>query len=119
MDSFSELGPLDVQLTRENEITGRRSGLLSSSKFDSLQKAAFDLFQHFMLRIVMSSEGVISFKVASEISATMSAGLMAPVYSQINPDTVGSDYRDLRVALLYGQRHRVAPRATMVPALLQ
>ena len=54
MDSFSELGPLDVQLTRENEITGRRSGLLSSSKFDSLQKAAFDLFQHFMLRIVMS-----------------------------------------------------------------
>jgi hypothetical protein len=93
-----------VGITPENEITGIRLGLLSRSKFESLQEAAFDLFQHFMLRIVAASTGLINFKVASELSAMMSSKLLEPVYSQINPDIVGSDYRDLRVALLYGQK---------------
>lgn len=104
MDSFSELGPLDVQLTKENEITGRRSGLLSRSKFEALQEASFELFEHCMLRIVLASEGVINFKVASDLSASMTANLLSSVYAQINPDTVGGDYRDLLVAFQYGTR---------------
>ena len=49
MDTFSELGPLDVQLSKENEIGAARSGLLLRASFESLQEIAFDLFEHFML----------------------------------------------------------------------
>lgn len=104
MDVFSELGPLDVQLLKENEILSRRSGLLLRSSFESLQEVSFDLFQHLMLSITLASEGQVGFKVASELSATMTSNLLSPVYSQINPDVMGSDYRDLNVALHYGFR---------------
>lgn len=104
MDSFSELGPLDVQLMKENEIFARKSGLLSRSSFESLQEISFELYEQFMLRITAQSGGHVSFRLASELSAKMASNLMAPIYGQINPDIVGSDYRDLNVALHYGQR---------------
>lgn len=104
MDSFSELGPLDVQLFKQNEIMARKSGLLSRSSFDSLAEVAFDLYEHFMLKITLQSDGLVSFKLASELSATMTSNLLAPIYGQINPDVVGSDWRDLSVALHYGMR---------------
>ena len=104
MDSFSELGPLDVQLYKQNEIMARKSGLLTRSSFESLQEVSFDLYEHFMLRIMMQSDGLVTFQVASELSADMTANLLAPVYGQIDPDVVGSDYRDVRVAIEYGRR---------------
>jgi hypothetical protein len=104
MDHFSELGPLDVQLMKENEIIGRKSGLLARSSFESLQEFSFELFESFMLRLTVQSQGQISFKLASQLSATMASNLMAPIYGQINPDVVGGDYRDLNVALHYGDR---------------
>ena len=79
MDVFSELGPLDVQLPKENEIFGRRSGLLMRSAFESLQEVAFDLFEHFMLTITERSLGLVGFKIASEISTAMASNLLAPV----------------------------------------
>jgi hypothetical protein len=114
MDVFSELGPLDVQLSKENKISAARSGLLSRASFESLQDIAFDLFEHFMLKIVLSSMGAVSFRVASELSANISAGLLTPVYAQMNPDLIGSDYRDLNVALQYGLRlARVSKNASI------
>ncbi len=104
MGLFSELGPLDVQLYKPNEIMSRKSGLLTGSSFDRLQEVAFELYQHFMLRITTQSDGLISFQVASELSAQMASNLLAPIYRQIDPDVVGSDHRDVRVAKEYGHR---------------
>ena len=104
MDPFSELGPLDVQLFKTDEINTRKSGLLSRSSFESLAEASFELFEQFMLGIKRRSDDLISFRLASEVSAQIASTLMAPVYSQISPDVVGSDYRDLNVALQYGIR---------------
>ena len=70
MDVFSKLGPLDVQIPKENEIFARRSGLISRSAFESLQEVAFDLFEHMLINITLRSQGLVGFKVASEISAT-------------------------------------------------
>ncbi len=44
MDDFSELGPLDVQLTKQNEIAISKSGLLTGSTFDALTEVAFEMF---------------------------------------------------------------------------
>ena len=41
MDIHSELGPLDVQLIKQNEIALRKSGLLAKSSFDAMADAAF------------------------------------------------------------------------------
>lgn len=104
MDVFSELGPLDVQLLDKDEIGSRKSGLLTRSAFEALAKESFDLFSHHMLNIKIASGGLVSFKLAAELSARMTSDLMAPVFSQLNPDVIGSDYRDLAVAMEYGER---------------
>lgn len=104
VDSFSDLGPLDVQLFKQNEIGARKSGLLSKSSFEAMGDAAFGLYERLMLGILLSSQGLVSFKLASELGATMASNMLAPVYGQINPDVVGSENRDLNVAMLYGLR---------------
>lgn len=104
MDVFSELGPLDVQLLAKDEIGDRKSGLLSRSAFEALAQESFDLFSHHMLSIKTASGGLVSFKFAAEIAARMASDLMSPVFSQLNPDVIGSDFRDLQVATHYGER---------------
>lgn len=104
MDGFSELGPLDVQLAKQNEIVARKSGLLAKSSFDALAGAAFELYERLMISITLKSRGIVSFKLASELSATMASAMLSPVYAQINPETVGSENRDLNIATEYGTR---------------
>jgi hypothetical protein len=104
MDVDSELGPLDVQLIKQNELFARKSGLLSRSSFDALADAALSLYEHLMLNISLKSAGRISFKIASELSSTMAADLLSPIYGQMNPDVVGAEKRDLEVAIEYGNR---------------
>lgn len=104
VDTFSELGPLDVQLLKQDEIGARKSGLLSRSSFQALEEASFDLFESLMLKIKQRSNDLISFRLASEVSAKITSELMSQVYGQISPDIIGGDYRDLLVALHYGVR---------------
>lgn len=41
---FGELGPLDIQLSQEDELFGMRSGLDTLESLDTLQKSAFSAF---------------------------------------------------------------------------
>jgi hypothetical protein len=104
MDSFSELGPLDVQLLKEDELGARKSGLLAKSTFEALSEEAFKLYERLMLSIKMRSQSLVSFKLASSLAADMSSKLLAQVYAQISPDTVGNEQRDLDIAVQYGVR---------------
>ena len=100
---FGELGPLDVQLLKRDELFERRSGLITNYALEELQKHTFELFEHFMLSI-KSRGDAISFKMASEIAAKMASDIMNNVYSHINVDAIGEDARNLRVAIEYCQR---------------
>jgi len=104
MDSFSELGPLDVQLLKEDEIGARKSGLLARATFDALSEQAFSLYERLMISIKVKSKSLVSFKLASQLSADMTSNLLAQVYGQISPDIVGNEKRDLDVAVHYGRR---------------
>lgn len=104
VDAFSDLGPLDVQLLKQNEIAARKSGLLSRASFEALSDAAFELYEKLMISITLKSGGLVGFRLASELSSSMASNLLAPVFAQINPDTVGSENRDLDVAMAYGLR---------------
>ena len=104
MTPFSELGPLDVQLYARDEIAARRSGLLNHSAFEALKKESFELYEHFMLSIKRRSADAISFQLASDVAGDMAARMMAPIFEQVQPEALGSDYRDLQVAVEYGKR---------------
>lgn len=104
MSPVSELGPLDVQIMQRDEIGQRRSGLVVRTALEGLAGESFALFEHIMLRIKAGSSQTVSFEVASRIAAEIAVGLMAPVYSQISPDALGNDLRNLHVATEYGTR---------------
>lgn len=104
MGQFSELGPLDVQLYERDEIFSRKSGLLSHSAFEALKHETFQVYEHILLQIKQRSADNISFPVASSVAEEITSRVMAPIYEQISPNVLGSDYRDLQVAIHYGQR---------------
>lgn len=102
--SLGELGPLDVQLRKRDEIYGRRSGLNTISAIENLHKHTFSLFEHFMLEITKTSLGAVSFKTAAEISAQTASNIMSTIYGQVNMESLGQDFRDLSVATEYCRR---------------
>ena len=74
------------------------------SALDGLSDETFKVFEKVMLRITVSSAQAISFDVASRVASEIATGVMAPVYTQIDPELLGNDLRDLSVATEYGGR---------------
>lgn len=102
MDQFSELGPLDVQIAKDDEIGARKSGLLATSTFEALAEQTFKMYEHLMMSIKYKSAGQVSFKLASQLAATMTAETVGQLYAQMNPDVIGSERRSLLIAKRYG-----------------
>ena len=104
-----ELGPLDVQLLRPDDIVRRASGLDTLRAFESIQNRMFSAFEHFMLEIVRNSNGNISTKVACEISSQLTGALIQPIATQIDPYRLGEVERALAIASAYG--HRISQKS--------
>ena len=102
MTPFSELGPLDVQLVRPDELGERRSGLVNRSALESLGEHSIELFDSVLNSI--KADRQIRYRLASQIATEVTIGLMSGVYSQITPTSIGEDFRDLQVAFAYGKR---------------
>lgn len=104
MSPLSELGPLDVQLLKNNDITGRKSGLVTHASLDELKSSTFDLFEYILLSIKARSGGNVDFETASKVASSLAGSVMASVYAQIDPDILGENHRNLRIAEEYGRR---------------
>lgn len=101
---LSELGPLDAQILKSDELYARRSGLVVRSIFENLGQHAFDLYADLVENIIDHSSGMIKYRTAAQIAGEMSVGLLDGLYEQINPEQIGEDYRYLKVAEEYGKR---------------
>lgn len=99
-----ELGPIDVQLRRADEIGERDSGLAVDTAFDALSEASFKLFERYMMGIKETSFGSVTFKTAADIAAQIAVGLVAPIFAQLDPIKVGEIHRSVRVAEEYAKR---------------
>lgn len=99
-----ELGPLDIQLSRKDEIGQQRSGMVVRTALGGLAEETLKAFEQIMLKITISSEQTISFDVASRVAAQIATGIMTPVYAQIDPELLGNDLRDLNIVTAYGER---------------
>jgi hypothetical protein len=99
-----ELGPLDVQMHKRDEIGEMKSGLSTKAAFDSLSERAFDFFERFMIEIKARSSGLVRFKTATDVASRVVYNLLGSVYAQIDPELVGEEHRDMQVALEYALR---------------
>lgn len=104
MADSGELGPVDVQMAKRDELGEWQSGLTISSAMVALHERSFAAFEHFFLTTKMRSQNRVTFKTATEIAAKLTGALFAPIFQQIEPLHVGESYRSTAIALYYGVR---------------
>lgn len=101
MDDRSELGPLDMQVTRGDEIGAMRSGLEQTTAASILLAQYMDAFK---VSLADMSDAGLSTKAASEIAANLAAKLIRPLAEQVDPHRMAEMHRAVSIAHAYGQR---------------
>lgn len=102
LDDMSELGPLDIQIKKNDEVVGRNSGLDILQAVNYLQGQTLTAFQTYL--VGLTQEVGLSTKVASEISSNLTTGLFEPISAQIDPVRLAEMQRATEVAFEYGSR---------------
>lgn len=101
---YGELGPLDIQMAKIDNLAGLESGLNISEAFLTLEKRAKDTFHDLVVEITGNSGGIISFQTASHSASEIVASLFGPIFARIDPEEVGSRARAMRIGEDYGVR---------------
>ena len=98
-----ELGPLDVQMSKPDELIQRQSGLTATAALSTLHEQAFEAFEHFFLSLVRKSGSTITTRTATHVAVQLTSGLFAPIYEHVDPMHVGEAGLALQVAQEYGR----------------
>lgn len=104
-----QLGPLDVQIAKRDELGDRDSGLVLSAALTSLGDQAFGMFERFMMEIKKRSGGAVTFRTAADIASALTIGMMAPIFERIDPVRMGADQRAQNVGRDYAIRLNLRP----------
>ena len=96
-----ELGPLDVQVSKTDELFANSSGLDLPQSIDSLRQQVVQTFRACLLDIRMG--GRLSTKIAGEIATNLTTGIFAPVFAQIDPIRLGEMQRANYIGMRYGE----------------
>lgn len=102
LDDMSELGPLDIQVKKNDEVVGRNSGLDIIQAVNYLQNQTLIAFQAYL--VGLTQDVGLSTKVASDISSRLTTGLFEPITAQIDPVRLAEMQRATEVAFEYGSR---------------
>ncbi|MGX9726331.1 MAG: SDH family Clp fold serine proteinase [Candidatus Electronema sp. VV] len=97
-----ELGPLDIQLSKPDEILERMSGLDIIQAINALKTQVLDSFRTYLMDIRVGSG--IRTKTAAEIATKLSNDFIAPIATKIDPLTLGEHLRAMQIASDYGKR---------------
>ena len=99
-----EVGPLDVQMSKKDDLLKRQSGQTVSDALKALQIRAFEAFEHFFLTVYQRGQAAITVQTSAQIATEMASGLFAPLYGQLDPLHIGEAGRAMSIAREYGQR---------------
>lgn len=99
-----ELGPLDTQMTKEDELWESQSGLTVTASLSTLNDKAFLAFEDFFLKTKFDLRGAITLRTAADVAARLATGLFAPIYQQFDPMHIGEAGRSIAIANQYGVR---------------
>jgi len=104
MSDNAELGPLDVQILKPDELGERDSGLDLIHALERLKETSYEVFEGFFWTLWREGGGQISSKSALKVAIQATSGLLGPVYHQIEPMKLGQFYRAMEIAEAYGKR---------------
>jgi hypothetical protein len=99
-----ELGPLDVQLSKPDEMIPNSSGLDIFQALAVTTENALDTFENTLLNIIRKSGGTVSTKTAAEIAREFATSLFAPIMAQVDPNRLGEIQRAINIARAYGDK---------------
>ncbi|MCJ2140366.1 SDH family Clp fold serine proteinase [Methylobacterium sp. E-066] len=102
MSQSAQLGPIDVQLLKEEEVGERRSGLAPRQALETMAVQAGSSFHRLFRHLRSRSQ--LSTKMAAELAASLTVGVMEPIYGQLDPIRIGEVERFVRIAQEYGER---------------
>ena len=104
MSDHGELGPIDVQLGKKDELWEQQSGLTVVDTLMSLQERAFATFENFLLKLKSRSGDSVTLRTATQVAGNLTTGLLAPIYRQVDPMHIGESAREMAIASYYGVR---------------
>lgn len=102
LGDMSELGPLDIQVKKNDELVGRNSGLDIIAALDYLRDQSMRSFHQHCTELVAGAG--LSTKAASDIAARLAIGMLEPISGQIDPMRLAEMQRAMDIAHQYGQR---------------
>lgn len=97
-----ELGPLDIQISKKDEMFERSSSLDITSAMDQLKTFALNTYREFLVEVKLGTG--IGTKIASSVAVELTRALVEPVVSQIDPQRLGEHSRATMLAMQYGER---------------
>ncbi len=103
MSDYGELGPLDIQVSKDDDFR-QSSGLDLQQALSVISSQAFEMFAYSFSEIISRSQANITTKTAADIASSIAVGLLSPISSQIDPVRLGEMNRLMDIALAYGQR---------------
>ncbi len=99
-----EIGPLDIQIAKKDDLWGQESGLTVMTALTALYENAQDAFDHFLISLTTRSGGRITVRTASEVAAKLTQALYSGISEQIDPIHMGEVNRSMAIAKEYGKR---------------
>jgi len=82
-----ELGPLDVQMAKKDELLDSESGLTVMAALTAIHEKTLLAFDHFFLETTFKAGGRLTVQTASEIAVGLATGLFSPISEQDRPDS--------------------------------
>ena len=102
MGLHGELGPLDVQITKDDEFFKATSGLAPQTALDSLAKHVMATFRAQFLELKFGAD--LTTKTATETATALAVGVFQPIYAQLEPLRIAEMHMALQIAYEYGNR---------------
>jgi hypothetical protein len=104
MSVTSEMGPLDVQISKPDELSEYTSGLTFKQAIETLRDEAFAALETYFLSMRFRSGQQITTKTAMDVAVQLATGLFSPIFGQIDPSRIGENQRAIQIAQDYGTR---------------
>lgn len=97
----SELGPLDIQIKKSDELLGQNSGLDIMQAVDFLRDQAATAFRGYMLEFVRLG---LSTRVSADMAVKLASAFLDPIAAQIDPLRLAENQRATAITWAYGER---------------
>ena len=99
--SYGELGPLDAQISKPDELLFHQSGLDVLQAFEIITANGWEKFTSYVVELGRAG---LSTRSASHIAAELAGRFTQPVAEQIDPLRLAEATRTVQVATHYGER---------------